>query len=150
MALFSKHNLFAHRFKGGCCTRITVCLLDCRETSFLILFGWSIKNRLWQFDESLSDEHPCLYPTCQSGMNCPSHQSSPLILLVKIMESHRQRGPGEKASNNRSVDKKKKKKRAVSSQFISIELCSLPSHFTRGVYVICFEGPSWGSHMACF
>lgn len=63
-----------------------VYFLDCQGTSFLLLVKQLIKKRLWQFDGSWSDGHPWLYPTCQGGMNCPSHQRSPLIILVEIVE----------------------------------------------------------------
>lgn len=73
--------------KGG--TVVIVYLMDCQGASFLLLFKWLIKKRLGQFDGSLSDEHPWPYPSCQGGMNCPSHQRSPLVLLVEIMERHK-------------------------------------------------------------
>lgn len=33
---------------------------------------------------------PELYPACHGEMNCPSHQRSPLISLVEIMEDHKE------------------------------------------------------------
>lgn len=38
------------------------------------------------------------YPTCQGGMNWPSHQRSPLIMLVEIVQRHKQDSV-ERASN---------------------------------------------------
>lgn len=88
-------------------SRIIVYLLDCQGASFLLLFHWLIQKRLWQFDGSVSNGHLWLYPTCQVGMNCPSHQRSPLILLVEIVERHKAEDSGEKASRNVTLEEKK-------------------------------------------
>lgn len=89
------------------CSRIIVYLLDCQGASFLLLFRWLIQKRLWQFDGSVSNGHLWLYPTCQVGMNCPSHQRSPLILLVEIVERHKAEYSGENASSNVTLERKK-------------------------------------------
>lgn len=104
---FNYGGTLKHIFWRRCCSHIIVYLLDSQGTSFLLLFKWLIKKRLWQFDGSLSDGHPWLYPTCQGGMNCPSYQRSPLILLVKIVERHKH--STEKASNDVTIGKKKKR-----------------------------------------
>lgn len=88
------------------CSHFIVYLLDCLGASFLLLFKRLIKKCLWQFDGSLSDGHPWLYPTCQGGMNCPSHQRSPLILLVEIVERHKQGAQVKKGPNHVSVVRK--------------------------------------------
>lgn len=82
------------------------------------------------------------YPTCQGGMNWPSHQRSPLIMLVEIVQRHKQDSV-ERASNTVTTGGG-----GSSSLFHPMDFLTLPSHFTCGVYVIWFRGLLRGFDMA--
>lgn len=104
---------------------------------FLLCLRWLIQKCLWQVDESVSYGHLWLYPTCQLGMNCPSHQRSPLISLAETVEKHEAEDSGEGAASNAALGAKKRHSHCQPLVDLSpSELLTLPSHFTRGVYVI--------------
>lgn len=84
-------------------------------------------------------------PPVSRGMNCPSHQRSPLISLVgDIGRAQGEKDSGEEAPSNATLWLQEEKKIPYCSQLL--ELLSLAGDSTCAVYVIWFRSLWWDCH----